>query len=124
MSRKVKTRALRRDEKREDEARLAYMVAWRDKYIARLEDALQGREEEARINLSLLGFCLRELSLGGHRFRAEDGEGQRTLHLPKEAVREALETCYAAVEQDDREYRILFLKNGGEGADGCRQQEA
>ena len=120
----MKKREKRRDKENENEARLAYMVAWRDRYIARLEDALKGREEEAQINLSLLGFCLRALSLGDRPLKTEENDRQRTLHLPKDAVREALESCYAAVEQDEAEYRILFWKDGGKKADGCRQQEA
>jgi hypothetical protein len=124
MKKRREERALRRGGESENEARLAYMVAWRDRYIERLEEALQGREEEARINLSLLGFCLRELSLGGQHLKTEESDRQRMLHLPKDAVREALESCYAAVEQDEAEYRILFWKDGGKRADDGEGKEA
>ena len=70
-------------------ARAAYMIAWRDRYIKRLEEELAAREEERGLLTALLYYALsgaaregsiridkRELSLllGRYRPEVENGE--------------------------------------------------
>ena len=43
-------------EKKIDKARADYMIAWRDRYIERLQEQLAGREEENALVSALL-FC-------------------------------------------------------------------
>ena len=84
-----------------DPNRAAYMIAWRDRYIARLEQMLEGRAEERRMLDCLLFYALFGMARGA------DGEGREVV-ISREALRELLGAWRCRTEQVDGGYRVLF----------------
>ena len=98
-------------EKKIDKARADYMIAWRDRYIERLQEQLAGREE-ANAPLSALLFC----ALCG-----EEREHHES-YISADALRAALSQWSCEVERGDEGYLLRFSKkecaDGGEASEG------
>ena len=91
--------------------RTAYMLAWRDRVIERLGEAVEGLEQECALLSSLL-FC----ALSGRA----GGEGSVTLS--KAEVSEALAKWVASVEGGADGYTVRFALRAEEGRDGNGQE--
>ena len=98
-------------------ARLAYMVAWRDRCIEALEERVQGMEEQMRLLEALL-LC----ALTGSATQCADGS--REIVLSREAVSEALCCWESGAEPCEQGYRIRFtpVVQKEEGADGTEEE--
>ena len=94
--------------------RLAYMVAWRDRYIESLEERVQGMEEQKQLLEALLLCALAERA-------SEIGDGRREVVLSREAVAEALHRHVCTAEPCEAGYRILFAAVTEEEADGTEE---
>jgi hypothetical protein len=99
-------------------ARLAYMVAWRDRYIKALEERVQGMEEQ-KVLLEALLLC----ALADGAVPCEDGS--REILLTRNAVSEVIRSCETVAEPCEEGYRIRFIPVSacGEGADGTKEKE-
>lgn len=84
-----------------DPHRAAYMIAWRDRYIERLQERLAGREEENEMLSTLLFYGLFGLS-------KEQASGERAVLIPTAAVAELLGSwkCHAVCEGES--YAVHF----------------
>ena len=99
--------------------RAAYMIAWRDRYIAKLEEMLQGREEERSMLDCLLFYALFSISKG------ESGERREAL-IAKDSLHELLGAWKCHTQQVDGGYRVIFeaVKEGeGRGSDAASEKE-
>lgn len=102
--------------------RLAYMVAWRDRYIRALEERVEGMEEQKQLLNALLLCALAD--------RATPCEnGCREAVLTREAVSLALEHWESVAEPCEQGYLIRFTPKAeeavtGEGADGTEETGA
>ena len=81
-----------------DEKKLEYAVAWRDRYIRSLGDALAGREEEAALLAAFLKLTLERL--------CEDG---REVRIPKKEITARLDRTRTEIEDAGEEYLIRFV---------------
>lgn len=84
-----------------DKDRLAYMVTWRDRYIAKLEERLAGREEENSMLKALLFYAL--VQAGG-----ETETGERQIPVSKQAVADALGRWQCAATDAGEAYLVTF----------------
>jgi hypothetical protein len=93
----------------EERRRYEYMIAWRERYIHRLQELMEGKEEERALLNALLAVALEALAGNGEGVRAEAGEAGKTLAISKEAVRASLGkfTCQCAEEAEA--YALTFL---------------
>ena len=92
-----------------DEGRAAYMIAWRDRHIEKLEEGLSGYEEQARLTQALLAFAL------FHAATPQDGtEGadERVLEIPKAELSALLDAWECATQANDTCYLVRFFKKG------------
>ena len=97
--------------------RAAYMIAWRDRYIAKLEEINRGREEERKMLDCLLFYALFGMAKGA------PGEGREVL-ISRESLRELLGAWRCRTEQVDGGYRVCFeAAREGEGASDAQSQE-
>ena len=102
----------------EDPNRAAYMIAWRDRYIAKLEEIKRGHEEERRMLDCLLFYALFGMAKG------EQGEEQREVLISREALQALLGAWRCRTEQVDGGYRVCFEAVGeGERASDGQSQE-
>lgn len=99
-----------------DPARAAYMIAWRDQYIAKLEERLQGREEENALTNAFLAYALFGISEGG------EGEVREAL-IPKEELRALLGVWDCRAEDAGESYRICFTPSPQKGEADAACQE-
>ena len=91
---KMKSRAM-------EEKRLHYMVAWRDRYIQRLEERLGGREEENAMLQTLLFYAL--ITVGE---RQEDGSV--TVPVSKQTVSDMLGRWQCDTVDAGEAYLVTF----------------
>ena len=77
--------------------RTAYMIAWRDRYIQRLEEALAGREEERALLCSLLYGTL-----------IKGAEGKQEAVIDKAELKATLGRFACTVENGDTAYTVRF----------------
>ena len=69
----------KKDTVKEENARLAYMVAWRDRYIQKLEERVSGHEEANDILQALLFFALMKTGEPDEAGRITVREGFRNV---------------------------------------------
>ena len=99
-----------------DPARAAYMIAWRDQYIEKLEERLQGRAEESSLVKALLFYALFGMS--------ESGEGEvREALIPKEELGALLGAWDCRAEDAGEAYRICFTRQSHKGEADAACQE-
>ena len=85
----------------QERERLAYMVAWRDRHIAKLQDRLAGREEVNDMLQTLLFYALARV--------AEEGEdGTRSIRIPKAEVMAALGRWGCDTTDGGSHYLVTF----------------
>lgn len=96
-----------------DGKKLEYAVAWRDRYIRSLGDALAGREEEAELLTAFLGVLLGRLCT----------DGQETV-ISKSEVRSALGESSAEVEDTGDAYRVKLVPRAKNGEKKCGDADA
>lgn len=121
---KTKKEAAVQDAKGDDARRLAYMIAWRDRYIEALQEQLAGTEEKQRLLCALLHYALAAIG------KAQGGEETFEVKIPKNEVARALDAWECRAEGADDGYTVRFEKrkaavpddgdraNGGEEAKG------
>lgn len=85
--------------KKKEKKRLDYMIAWRDRYIERLQERLAGREEENELLTALL-FC----TLAG---KSESSEAC-DAYIAAESLRKALNAWQCKVVREEGGYRLHF----------------
>lgn len=103
----------RKEEKLQDDGKLAYMIAWRDRRIAALEDLVQAQEQTGSIYAAYITYLLREC--GKH---TKDGI---TLTISKADIREIC-GAYCVEAKDDGEAFVITLNRRGE-QNGARSSE-
>ena len=107
-----------------DPRRLAYMIAWRDRYIAALQEQLAGREEQERLLCALLHYALAAIA------GASGGKEAREVQIPKEEVAKALDAWECRTEELGGSYCVRFEKRSqasapdGAGDDANGGEEA
>lgn len=89
--------------KLQDEARLAHMIAWRDKRISALEDLLQAMEQADRIYAAYIAYLLERC-----------GDKQGKILVSKAALREICGR-YAVHAEDAGEHFLIMLAEKGIG---------
>lgn len=94
--------------------RLAYMIAWRDRYIERLKEQLQGREEESAMQSALLFYAL---------FEKARGDEVREVTIGREALSELLSVWSCSVAPTEEGYLVRFRKKSEESADGGEETD-
>lgn len=83
-----------------DPDRAAYMIAWRDRYIERLQQRLTGREEENAMMSTLLFY--------GLFHAATEHEGERCVRIPTQAVAELLGQWQCHTVSEGADYAVYF----------------
>lgn len=83
-----------------DPDRAAYMIAWRDRYIERLQERLAGREEENAMLSTLLFYALCRT--------AEADGGERRAPIRVKEVAELLGKWSCHTESDGENYTVRF----------------
>ena len=91
----------KKDTVKEENARLAYMVAWRDRYIQKLEERVSGHEEANDILQALLFFALMKTG-------EPDEAGRITVRVPKAEITEALGKWQCDPSDGGDAYEIIF----------------
>ncbi len=81
-----------------NEKKLEYAVAWRDRYIRSLGDALAGREEEVALLAAFLKLTLERLC-----------EKNPELRIQKSEIRAGLERFSPEIEDAGDAYLIRFV---------------
>lgn len=94
-----------------DEGKLAYMIAWRDRKIATLQDMLEADRQKDAIYAAYIVYLLSRC--------AQTNEGQTCLTVSKQDIR-ALCGAYEIEAKDSGDDFIIILKEKGDldGA-GC-----
>lgn len=95
-----------------DKERLAYMVAWRDAHIKKMQDRLAGVEEINEVLQALLFYALA-------RAATDRGDGVREIRVPKAEITAALHSWGCDTADGGDAYLISFTEGGavkdGEG---------
>ena len=103
------------DQKQKEE-RLAYMIAWRDRYIERLRERVEGREEEVTLLLSLLFYAL---CRGAGADATPAGElGEHTFSIEKKELAALRGARQYSVENSDSAYQATIRPRAGESSEG------
>ena len=87
-----------------DPRRFAYMIAWRDRYIAALQERLAGWEEKDVLLCSLLHYALTAMA------NAEDGRNEYEVEIPKDELTKRLGEWECHAEDQSDSYRVCFTK--------------
>ena len=97
-----------------DPDRAAYMIAWRDRYIERLQERLAGREEENEMLSTLLFGAL-------FRMAETQENGDLRVLIPTKAVAELLGSwkCHTVIEGEN--YAVRFTSRHKEA---CNAEES
>ena len=96
-----------------ESARAAYMVAWRDRYIARLEEELAGREEERKLLCALLYGAL---------IKKGEGEDALTTRIDKAELTALLGRYSVTVENGEDAYTLRFAPTEKGSQHGASQE--
>ena len=105
------------NEMMQDPNRAAYMIAWRDRYIEKLEQIIEGRAQERQMLDCLLFYALFGMA------RSVEGERREVL-IGRESLKELLGAWRCHTERVEDGYRVLFEAVGnGEDPDGQDQEE-
>lgn len=106
-----------KEQKLQDEGKLAYMIAWRDRRIKALEDLVAAEQQAGSIYAAYIAYLLERC---GERVGAD-----RELLVAKREIREICGKYSVEAEDADTDFRII-LKNRGEehDAQGCEVADA
>ncbi len=91
-----------------DPRRLAHMLAWRERYIHKMEEVLAGYEEERELTLALFGLFLGVLVGKRPAFTHEKEGDADVLHIPRRVLATVMSGTRAAFEVDEAECRIYL----------------
>lgn len=98
-------------EKLQDEGKLAYMIAWRDRKIAAMQDMLEAGRQKDAIYAAYMVYLLSRLG--------EEIDGQRQICVPKADIR-ALCGGYRVEARDGGEDFVIILQKKEEtDGKGC-----
>lgn len=105
-----------REELCRDPQRAAYMLAWRDRYIERLEEMLSGHEEEQKLLCSLLYYAL---------FSAADTQMGKPheVVIDKEELRALMGEWSCTVENGEKGYTVRFSQQEKVCSDGAHEED-
>ena len=98
-----------------DPKRAAYMIAWRDRRIAALEETIAGYREESKLMEALLAFAL-------CRAARPRKDGTRALRIPKEQLTAMLGAWESSLSTDESAYHLTFRVKE-EDTDGARETQ-
>ena len=100
-----------------DSRRAAYMIAWRDRRIATLEETVAGYREECDLMEALLAFAL-------CRAARPRKDGTRALHIPKAKLTAMLGAWESSLTADESAYHLTFRikEAGSDGAQTTQDQ--
>ena len=101
------------DKKLQDEGKIAYMIAWRDRRIKALEAMLQADREAAQIYAAYIAYLL--ASIG------EKTDGDRVLCVPKQSIREVCGKYSVAAEDAGEDFLIILKRLGEDDGAGSRE---
>lgn len=107
MSKETKSKKGLREEERR---RYDYMIAWRERYIEKQREMLEGREEERGLLLALLSLAFGNLLTGqseGIRTQPLEG-GDVLVEIQKEAVRGALGRWQLQCTENEEAFALTF----------------
>lgn len=107
----------KKEQKLQDEGKLAYMIAWRDRRIKALEDLVAAEQQAGSIYAAYIAYLLERC---GERVGAD-----RELLVAKREIREICGKYSVEAEDADTDFKII-LKNRGEehDAQGCEVADA
>ena len=94
----------------QEKDRYAYMIAWRDRHIEKLQDRLAGREEVNQMLQTLLFYALA-------RVAEEQGNGQRGIRIPKEEITAALGK-WGCDTTDGGDHYLVTFREAKQPSDG------
>ena len=98
-----------------DPKRAAYMIAWRDRRIATLEETIAGYREESKLMEALLAFAL-------CRAARPRKDGTRALHIPKGKLTAMLGAWESSLTADESAYHLTFRVKE-EDTNGARETQ-
>ena len=98
-----------------DKERLAYMVAWRDAHIKKMQDRLAGCEEINEVLQTLLFYALAQSA-------KDRGDGVREIRVPKAEITASLHRWGCDTADGGDAYLISFTE-GGRAEDGEGEAE-
>lgn len=104
-----------KEQKLQDEGKLAYMIAWRDRRIKALEELVAAEEQAGKIYAAYIAHLLERC---GDRVDKE-----RVLTVSKQEIRRVCGTYAAEAEDAGDDFRII-LKCRGEEHDAQSSQVA
>ena len=96
--------------KLQDEARLAYMIAWRDKRIAALQDMIAEMEQADMIYAAYIAFLLE---------RCYGKSGQ--IKISKASIREVCGKYTVRAEDAGDEFVIMLIEKGEAHGEQCSE---
>lgn len=99
----------------DDKRRAAYMIAWRDRRIATLEETVAGYREESKLMEALLAFAL-------CRAARPRKDGTRALRIPKEKLTAMLGAWESSLSADESAYHLTFRVKEDDN-DGARETQ-
>ena len=96
--------------------RMAYMIAWRDRHIERLQEIVEGYEQECALLEALLCFALQKAA-------SEQEEGSRVLEIPKAELKALLGKWECSTKNGESFYTLTFTpKKEEEDAAPCAEE--
>ena len=99
------------NEKLQDEGKLAYMIAWRDRKIALLQDMLEATQQKDAIYAAYMVYLLSQ--------QGQEMDGERQISVPKADIR-ALCGRYGVQAQDaGEEFLIILVDKEQTDGTGC-----
>ena len=106
-----------KEQKLQDEGKLAYMIAWRDRRIKALEELVAAEQQAGSIYAAYIAYLLERCG--------EPVGADRELLVAKQEIRETCGKYTVEAEDADTDFRII-LKNRGEehDAQGCEVADA
>lgn len=106
-----------KNEKLQDDGKLAYMIAWRDKRIAALEDLLRAQTEADAVYAAYIVYLLERCGT--------DCEGGCEIHVPKQEIRSVCGKYAVEAKDAENDFIITLTKQGeSHGAGSCEVADA
>ena len=106
----------------EERRRFEYMIAWRERYIEKQRELLEGREEERELMLSLLSVMLDALAGHGEGVSVEKRKAEVEVRIGKQAVREALGRWRARCTESEEAFELLLVPAADSAEEGNGDQ--
>ena len=106
-----------KEQKLQDEGKLAYMIAWRDRRIKALEELVAAEQQAGSIYAAYIAYLLERCG--------ECVGADRELLVAKQEIRDICGKYTVEAEDADTDFKII-LKNRGEehDAQGCEVADA